>query len=111
MNVALILKVLPFLWGLLKAFIPKHCVIVIIAFLIIFGVSSYFMVDYVDAKHTEVTKIMSTQKTIMQSESATQYKLTSQSLENISKGIDDMKGMISKLNDKVWELSRDNNRR
>lgn len=106
MNLGIILKLIS-----LFKFLPKPVFSMVVSLLVILGSSGYFLINYVDAKHNQVTSAMESQNIAIQKEITSQYKLTSQSLENISNGITDMRAAVQKVNDKVWELSRDINRR
>ncbi len=120
MWVGLLFKLIP---DFIKEYVPK----VFIVPVILISISSYFMFNYVNAKDSGLDhkiemqqeslearaksqKIaIEAQKVAIQDEIANNYKFTAQKLQAIVNGINEMKLAVQKVNDKVWELSRDVN--
>lgn len=102
MWVGLLFKLIP---QFIKDYIPKTFIIPGI----MIGVSSYFIIDHVNAKDKGLAHKIEMQQTAIQKEIAINYKFTAQQLKAIVDGIRDMKVAVQKVNDKVWELSRDVN--
>ena len=102
MWVGLFYKLIP---QFIKDYVPKSFIIPGI----MIGVSSYLIIDYVNAKDKNLGHKIDMQQKSIQTEIANNYKLTAQQLKAIVAGIGDMKVAVQKVNDKVWELSRDVN--
>lgn len=116
----LLFKLIP---DFIKEYLPKEFVIPGI----LIALTSFFMFNYVNAKDSEldhkitIQKVaieaqkksqkvaIEAQKKAIQNEIANNYKFTAQQLKAIVAGIQGMKIAVQKVNDKVWELSRDVN--
>ena len=102
MWVGLLFKLVP---NFIKDYVPKSFILPGI----LIGISSYSIIDYVNAKDKSLGHKIDMQQEAIKNEIANNYKFTAQQLQTIVNGIKDMKIAVQKVNDKVWELSRDVN--